>query len=110
MQTPTLTQAIFLCCLFVFGPAFGLFAVYRHIESRLGGIWSFLFACFFAYSGWFISGVVAMVRHPDYGYEGGIPETTAMLYTIPGFITGWLGLIILRKIANKKYLESSNKK
>lgn len=104
MESPTLTQAIFLCCLFVFGPTYGFLAVYRHVDSRLGGVWSFLIAIFTAYAGWFISGIVAVMRHPDYGYglKGSITESEAALYTIPGFITGWIGLIILRKIANKK--------
>jgi hypothetical protein len=97
----TFTQALFLCCLFVFGPAFGIIAVYRHIDSRLGGLWSFLTACFFAYSGWFLSGIVAKLLHPDYGSEYGISELGAALYTIPGFITGWVGLIVLSKISNK---------
>ena len=103
MATLTITQAIFLCCLFVFGPAFGFVAVYRHVDTRLGGFWSFLFASFAAYAGWFISGLIAAMCHPEYGSDlkGEITEPKAMLYTIPGFITGWIGLILLRRIADK---------
>jgi UPF0716 family protein affecting phage T7 exclusion len=104
MDTPTITQAIFLCGLFVFGPAFGFVAVYQHIDSRIGGFWSFLFASFSAYVGWFVSGLVASMQHPEYGYDlkGGITEAGALLYTIPGFITGALGLLLLRKFADRK--------
>jgi hypothetical protein len=97
----TLTQGIFLCCLFVVGPAFGFVAVYRHIQSRLGGLWSFLFATFCAYAGWFISGVTAMLLFPDYPYCGGPSEFTAILFTIPGFVTGWFGLRTLSRFADR---------
>jgi UPF0716 family protein affecting phage T7 exclusion len=109
MENITITQAIFLCCLFVFGPAYGFVAVYRHVDSRLGGFWSFLFACFSAYAGWFISGLVAVIKHPEYGSDlkGDITESEAMLYTIPGFVTGWFGLLLLRKISNRNSKKKS---
>lgn len=103
METPTPTQAVFLCCLLIFGPAFGFIAVHRHIESRMGGWWSFLFASFAAYSGWLVSGLIAFIRFPDYGngLKGDITEPMALLFTVPGFITGWIGLVLLRKFANR---------
>ena len=97
----TLTQGAFLCCLFVFGPAFGFLAAYRHIGSRFGGFWSFLFSTFCAYAGWFVSGVVAILLFPDYGSSEGPSEATALLFTIPGFFTGWLGLLVLRAFADR---------
>lgn len=101
-QTMTLTQGAFLCCLFIVGPAFGFVAVYRHLNSRIGGFWSFLFACFSAYAGWFASGIAAILVFPDYNTAAGPSESTALLFIIPGFLSGWIGLLVLGAIADRR--------
>ena len=97
----TFTQGLFLCCLFIFGPAFGFIAVYFHRESRIGGFWAFLFAVFSAYAGWFASGILALLLHPDYGTRHGPSELVAASFVIPGFISGLIGLKILSAFANR---------
>jgi hypothetical protein len=97
----TFTQGLFLCCLFIFGPAFGFAAVYFHHDSRIGGFWAFLFAAFSAYAGWFASGIAALLVHPDYGTHHGPSELVASTFVIPGFLSGFLGLQILKTLSNR---------
>ena len=96
---PTLTQNIFACCLCLFGPAFGFCGAYMCRNTRLGSIWGFVIAAFIAYAGWFTSGLLALNLYPHYGPgSGDPPESVAVLFTIPGFITGLLGVAALRKL------------
>jgi len=92
---PTLTQNIFACCLCLFGPAFGFWGAYICRNTRLGSIWGFLLAAFIAYAGWFISGLVAINLYPQYPRSADPPESVAVLFAIPGFITGLLGVAAL---------------
>jgi hypothetical protein len=95
---PTLTQNIFACCLCLFGPGFGFWGAYICRDTRLGAIWGFVIAAFIAYAGWFISGLVALNLYPHYGPgSGDPPESVAVLFAIPGFITGLLGVGALRR-------------
>jgi len=100
----TITQNIFLCCLGLFGPLYGFLGAYISRSSRLGSIWGFAVSCFSAYAGWFISGLVALNMYPD--YPGGEPtESVALLFTIPGFVTGLLAILALRWFAKAHSIE-----
>ena len=93
----TLTQNIFASALCVFGPLFAFWGAYVCRSSRLGSLWGFLLAGFFAYLGWFLSGLLALNLYPDYPFRGP-PESTAVLFSIPGFVTGLFGIFLLRRI------------
>ena len=95
----TLTQNIFACCLCLFGPAFGFWGAYMCRNTRLGSIWGFLLAGFIAYAGWFIAGLVALNLYPQYPRSAHPPESVAVLFAIPGFITGLLGVAALWRFA-----------
>ena len=80
----TITQNIFLCCLALFGPLFGIWGAYVSRKSRLGSIWGFAISCFSAYTGWFVSGLAALNLYPDYpehyaGISFTLPESQAVL-------------------------------
>ncbi len=97
----TLTQNIFACCLGLFGPLYAFWGAYVCRSNRLGPIWGFLLSGFAAYAGWFVSGMVALNMYPNYAY-GEPPETTAVLFAIPGFLTGLLGVLLVRKFGAQK--------
>jgi|GEM_PF-6625946 len=96
----TYTQLLFACCLFVFGPAFGFWAAYKNLDTRVGKFASFAFGTFCAYAGWFISGITASYLFPRYPV-GGPSETIACLFAVPGFVTGYLSTILLQRIAEE---------
>lgn len=108
-----ITPVIFLCCLFVFGPAFGFWGVYvyhkeNNTASKFQSIWNFLLTIFCAYSGWFISGIIAATVFPEYP-EGGPPEHIAILFAIPGFITGVLGIVLVKRLNSPHQVNASQK-
>lgn len=92
----TLTQNIFACCFFLIGP-----------------LWGFLLSGFAAYAGWFVSGMIAMNVYPDYPriypYRPYLdpPEHIAVLFTISGFLTGFLGVYLVRKFGARRPKGSS---
>ena len=90
----TLTQNIFACCLCLFGPMFGFWGAYVSRKSPLGSFWGFAVSCFLAYAGWFVSGLTALNLFPDYG-SGYPPESFAIVFTVPGFVTGLLAVLTL---------------
>ena len=94
--TPTMILFAFALC--VFGPLFGFWGAYLCRSSRLGALWGFLLAGFFAYLGWFVSGLTALCLYPHYP-KLGPAESTALLFTLPGFLTGLIGIAALKKIA-----------
>ncbi len=102
----TITQNIFACCLALFGPGFGFWGAYVSRSTRLGSIWGFAIGCFAAYTGWFVSGLVALNLYPNYGF-GDPPESTAALFTIPGFVTGLLAVAALWRFARPRRSEGS---
>lgn len=93
----SMTEGVFLCCLFVGGPAFGFASVYRSFGSPEDNRFHFVFGTFAAYAGWFVSGICAMGIHPD--YPNGLADQIAVLYAIPGFVTGLAGVQFLRRFA-----------
>jgi hypothetical protein len=95
-----LTQNVFAGCLCLFGPMFGFWGAYVSRQSPLGSLWGFAVSCFVAYAGWFVSGMVALNRYPDYSY--GYPsESVAILFVIPGFVTGLGAVAALRWYARR---------
>ena len=95
-MTPTLQAFIF--CLFIGGPAFGFWAAFRSFGSQNGMTMAFLFGAFNAYCGWLVSGLVAKTLFPWYPLFGGPSEPVALLFVLPGFVTGYLGIHVLGRI------------
>ena len=97
----SLSGALFSCCFFVFGPAYGFYAVYKNLDCSLGKPLCFAFGSFCAYAGWFIGWITSLYIFPGYPY----PEPNqfiASLFAVPGFITGYLGILLLEKICLEK--------
>ena len=94
----TIADVLFACCLVFFGPAFGFWAAYRNLGSRAGKVAAYFIATFAAYAGWFVSGMTSMFLYPNHPVSGNPGEFIACLYAVPGFITGYIGVMLLDKM------------
>jgi hypothetical protein len=99
-MTVTFTMNVFACCAVLFGPLYGFWGAYVCRSSRLGSLWGFLVCSFTAYAGWFISGLIAFNLYPDYPVDGP-GESSAVLFTIPGFVTGLAAVLVTGRIGRK---------
>jgi hypothetical protein len=102
----TLTQFLFIFAFLVVGPLYGFFALRLSSCARPSRwkkpakycdiydvyiVLAVAFAILSAYVGWLLTGLQAMETYPQYPHEGP-GEVIAVLYTIPGFITGLLAV------------------
>lgn len=95
----TLTQTTFVLCGLVIGPAYGVWATKYIGQSNNGFIKKaavFLLGLNSAYLGWGISGLIGMRVYPEYPYNSP-GEFVSMLFTVPGFITGTVGVFCVFK-------------
>lgn len=103
----TITQLVFTLALFIFGPFYGVLSGLAALRARpprwtkparYSGLYdlyigtSAVFTSLAAYAGWLISGLQAMRAYPHYPHGGSPVEAVALLYTLPGFITGFLAV------------------
>jgi hypothetical protein len=93
MIGPTPTQIVFALC-FIFGPMFGFFAAYKCRNKSPGMTMAFIIVTFCAYAGWLLSAIAAVVMLPRYPLDG-TPESTAILFTVPGFVTGIASMLVV---------------
>lgn len=100
IRSSTFTQYIYILALLFFGPIYGFIGAYQGINgqtSRIVRAMAFLFCILAAYLGWLIGGMLALGTYPHYPDESP-GELVALLYTIPGFVTGIFAIVITRLI------------
>jgi hypothetical protein len=90
--SPTSTQYALFLCFMLLGPAMGVMAGFLAHQRARGVAGAALMTLVASWSGWVVSCVCAAVMFPTYPRSGVPSEPIAMLFVVPGFVTGGLAL------------------
>lgn len=94
---PTYTQVCFFACMVLIGPLFAACGAWLNRGDRREQWRAGLASGAAAWAGWMVSGGCAALLFPKYPISQYPPERYAVLFTVPGFLTGWAALLFFLK-------------